>query len=101
MALTNSGTRLKLLLALLLPALFVALPVVGGNPVGLTTALTAALAIAIVAIAVHVRVEPTAAATRVRAISLRERAQLFLRLCDPDAPGRTRPRAPSSDSTAA
>jgi len=98
----NPGVRLKLLLALFLPALFIALPAVGGaNPLGLATALTASLAVAILAVAVHIRLEPSAAAMRVRTISLRERAQLFLPLRDPDQPGRTRPRAPSPGSAAA
>lgn len=95
--------RARLLLALFLPALFIALPATGGvSPLGLATALTAGLAAALVVAAVlPVRLET--APTRVRAISLRERAKLtvFLRLRDPDAPGRTRPRAPGLGSAAA
>lgn len=99
---TNVGVRSRLLLALLLPALFVALPTVGHvNPLGLATALTASLAVAIVLIALDIRVEPSAGAARVRTISLRERALLSVRLSDPDAPGRTRPRAPSPGSATA
>jgi hypothetical protein len=95
-------TRLKLVLALFLPALFMMLPAAGGvNPLGLATALTASLAVALFTVALHVRLEPTAAAAAVRTVSLRERAQLFLRLRDPDARGRTRPRAPSPGSAAA
>jgi len=94
--------RLKLVLALFLPALFMVLPAVAGaSPLGLASALTAGLAVALVAAAVVVHLEPTTAAMRVRAISLRERAQLFTRLSDPDAPGRPRPRAPSTGSAAA
>jgi len=94
--------RLKLVLALFLPALFVFLPAVAGaSPLGLATALTAGLAVALVVGTVIVRIEPTTAATRVRTLSLRERAQLFTRLSDPDAPGRPRPRAPSTGSAAA
>lgn len=93
---------MRLLLALFLPALFVALPTVGGaGPLGLATALTTGLAAALViAVVVPVRLE---APVRVRAISLRGRAKLsvFLRLRDPDAPGRTRPRAPGLGSAAA
>lgn len=92
------------MLALFLPALFVVLPAAGGSsPLGLATALTAGLAAALVACALHVRLAPTATAAHVRTISLRERARLanFIRLRDPDAPGRTRPRAPSSGSAAA
>ncbi|MGY6652274.1 DUF6412 domain-containing protein [Amycolatopsis sp. TRM77291] len=93
---TYFGVRLKLMLALFLPGLFVVLPVVGGiNPLGLAAALTASLAAVLLALAAHFRLEPAAAAMRVRAISLRERAQLFLSLRDPDARGRVRPRAPS------
>ncbi|WP_043814296.1 DUF6412 domain-containing protein [Allokutzneria albata] len=92
------GTRVQLLLALFLPALFVLLPAAGGHgPLGLATALTAGIAAAfVVAAVVFGRLEP-AVPMHVRAISLRERARLadFIRLRDPDAPGRTRPRAPS------
>jgi hypothetical protein len=89
-------------LALFLPALFIALPAVGGvNPIGLATALTVSLAVAILVVAGHIRLEPTAAAMRVRALTLRERAQLFVSQRDPDARGRTRPRAPSPGSAAA
>jgi hypothetical protein len=98
----TGAMRLRLLLALFLPALFIALPAVGGvNPLGVATALTASLAVAMFVVAVHIRLEPTAVAAQVRTVSLRERAQLFLRLRDPDAPGRTRPRAPSPGSAAA
>ena len=94
--------RARLVLALFLPALFIALPAVGGaSPLGLATALTAGLAAAlVVAVVLPVRLETP---VRVRAISLRERAKLtvFLRLRDPDAPGRTRPRAPGFGSAAA
>ena len=99
----NMVARARLVLALFLPALFIALPAVGGaSPLGLATALTAGLAAALVVAAVRpVRLET--APTRVRAISLRERAKLtvFLRLRDPDARGRTRPRAPGLGSAAA
>lgn len=96
--------RVKLVLALFLPALFLALPGVGGHgPLGLATALTAGIAAAfVVAVVLHARPE-TAVPMHVRAVSLRERARLanFIRLRDPDAPGRTRPRAPSPGSAAA
>jgi hypothetical protein len=96
--------RLRLVLAVLLPVLFVALPAVGSaGPLGLATALTAGLATALaVAVLLGVHVVATAP-VHVRAISLRERARLtvFLRLRDPDAPGRTRPRAPGFGSAAA
>jgi hypothetical protein len=94
--------RVKLVLALFLPALFLALPG-GQGPLGLATALTAGIAAAfVVAVVLQGRLE-TAVPMHVRAVSLRERARLanFIRLRDPDAPGRTRPRAPSSGSAAA
>lgn len=99
----NGGlaVRARLLLALFLPALFIALPAAGGLG-GLATALTAGLAAALVVVVVlHVRLATTPA--QVRTLSLRERAKLtvFLRLRDPDAPGRTRPRAPGFGSAAA
>lgn len=92
--------RVKLVLALFLPALFVALPLVGGHgPLGLATALTAGIAAAfVVAVVLHVPVE-AAAPVQVRAI--RELARIRVRLRDPDAPGRTRPRAPSPGSATA
>jgi hypothetical protein len=94
--------RVKLVLALFLPALFLALPVLGGQgPLGMATALTAGIAaVFVVAVVLSARVE-AAVPLHVRAISLRERAQLQVRLRDPDAPGHTRPRAPSSGSAAA
>lgn len=95
---------LRLVLALFLPALFIALPTVGGSsPLGVAGALTASLAAALVAVALHIRLEPTAATAKVRTVSLREiaRSAAFLRLTDPDARGRTRPRAPSPGSAAA
>lgn len=98
------GLRLRLVLALFLSALFVALPVAGGSsPLGLATALTAGLAVALVTCTVHIRLEPEATPAHVRTVSLRECARhaAFLRLRNPDAPGRTRPRAPSFGSAAA
>lgn len=97
--------RVKLVLALFLPALFLALPGVGGGhgPLGLATALTAGIAAAfVVAVVLQGRSE-AAVPMHVRAVSLRERARLanFIRLRDPDARGRTRPRAPSRGSAAA
>ena len=93
--------RVRLVLALFLPALFIALPAAGGLG-GVATALTAGLAAAlVVAVVLHVPLETTP--SRVRTISLRERAKLTAvpPLRDPDAPGRTRPRAPGFGSAAA
>jgi hypothetical protein len=94
--------RVKLVLALFLPALFLALPTIGGpSPLGVATALTAGIAAAfVVAVVLTGRLE-AAVPIHVRTISLRERAQLHVRLRDPDAPGRTRPRAPTPGSAAA
>jgi hypothetical protein len=93
--------RAKLVLALFLPALFLALPT-ATSPLGVTTALTAGLAALVVAAALHVRL-PATAPVHVWAVSLRDRARhtAFLRLRDPDAAGRTRPRAPSAALAAA
>ncbi|OLF05210.1 hypothetical protein BLA60_37350 [Actinophytocola xinjiangensis] len=93
-----TGLRLRLLAAFLLPALLLALPATAHGPLALATALTAGLATAIgVAAVVVVRLAPTVTPASVRTVSLRERARLTstVRLRDPDAPGRTRPRAPS------
>lgn len=92
--------RLRFVVALVLPALFLALPTVGNlNPL----ALAAGLAVALIACVLHIRVEPDAAPAHVRAVSLREHARLanVLRLRDPGTPGRARPRAPSPGSAAA
>jgi hypothetical protein len=101
MARASVVMRARLVLALFLPALFIALPAAHGLG-GLATALSAGLAAAlVVAVVLHVPLETTP--VRVRALSIRERAKLtvFLRLRDPDAPGRTRPRAPGLGSAAA
>lgn len=92
---------MRLLLALFLPALFIALPAAGASPLGLATALTTGLA-AVLVVAVVVPVRP-AAPVLSQAVSLRGRAKrtVFLRLRDPDAPGRIRPRAPGLGSAAA
>lgn len=92
--------RVKLVLALFLPALFVALPLLGGHgPLGLATALTAGIAAAFV-VAVVLQ-GPVEAPVPVHVRAIRELAQIRVRLRDPDAPGRTRPRAPSPGSAAA
>ncbi len=96
--------RLRFVAAVLLPALVAALA--GADSPGPLGALTAGLAVAagltLLAV-VLVRLAPAAAPAQVRTVRLREhsRQAAFLRLRDPDAPGRTRPRAPSARSTAA
>ena len=66
-------------------------------------ALTASVTLVLLVCAVHVQLDPTAAPARVRTIALRQRARqsAFLRLRDPNASGRARPRAPSARSAAA
>ncbi|MCT2583938.1 DUF6412 domain-containing protein [Actinophytocola gossypii] len=97
--------RLRIVLAVALPG-FLALLTQSGGPLGLAaavSALTAGLAVAVVAAALFVRLAPPATPVLVRTVRMREAAwaAAFLRLRDPDAPGRTRPRAPGSRSTAA
>lgn len=94
------GMRLKLVLALCVPALFLALPTIGSlNPLALAAGLAAALIVCVL----HIRVEPDAAPAHARTLSLREHARLanVLRLHDPGTPGSPRPRAPSLGSAAA
>ncbi|MCE7002710.1 DUF6412 domain-containing protein [Kibdelosporangium philippinense] len=88
-------TQLQMLFAMFLP---VALILLSGN----TSDTIVAAVIAGVAVLTRIGV-PTAAPARVRAISLRERARqsVFLRLRDPDAAGRPRPRAPGAALAAA
>jgi hypothetical protein len=96
--------RLQLLLAMVFPAALSALPMEGvTSPLALATALTASLAVVLVVCAVRAQLVATAAPVHIRTISLRQRARrtAFLRLRDPNARGRTRPRAPSARSAAA
>jgi hypothetical protein len=81
--------RWQLLLAVFLPGLFAV--TVFHNPVELIAALTA---LAVVVLLVTAPAKPRA--VPVRSLSLRERSQraAFIRLRDPDAAGRPRPRAP-------
>lgn len=93
--------RLRFAVAVLLPALLALLPAAGSTgPLG---ALTAGLAVAVVAAIVLVYLVPAATPAQVRTVRLREHSwqAAFLRLRDPDARGRTRPRAPTARSTAA
>jgi hypothetical protein len=96
--------RLRVAVALVLPALLLALPGVwDAGPLGLATALTAGLVTALGVSAIGPRTESatTPATVRTRALRTRALRTTGVRLRDPDAPGRTRPRAPSSDSAAA
>ena len=91
------GMRLRLLLALFLSALFVMLPTTGGSGAVASAVGLGVMAAAVVCTVVVVGLVVPVAPAGVRAISLRERARLVstVRLRDPDARGRTRPRAPS------
>jgi hypothetical protein len=98
------GVRLRFALAVLAPMLLALLPAAGSvNPLGaLTAGLAVSTVVAVVAV-VLVHLEPAATPAQVRTVGLRERSRkaAFLRLRDPDAPGRPRPRAPGARSTAA
>ncbi|WP_424190601.1 DUF6412 domain-containing protein [Actinokineospora sp. G85] len=87
--------RVRFALAVLLPALFVALPGAPGGGALLSAA--GAVAAALVVLALVARVVVGIAPAGVRAVSLRERAKSVggVRFRDPDARGRSRPRAPT------
>lgn len=112
--------RLRLLLALTFPAVLsvfsmgmlpgagempgLAVPTAGmAGSLSLAVVLTAGLTAVALVCVIGVRLEPAAAPARIRAIALRVRAWHagFLRLRDPGAPGRARPRAPSRPVTVA
>ncbi|TCP53625.1 hypothetical protein EV191_104192 [Tamaricihabitans halophyticus] len=91
--------RLRFVLAVLFPAVFVMLP--GGwlsSTVALATAVTATIAVTLLIGVTRDPVGPATGPIRTLEISLRERAKraAFIRLRDPNAPGRARPRAPSA-----
>jgi hypothetical protein len=97
-ALTGKGNimpRLHMLLAMYLPVALILLT-------GTTSDAIVIAVIAGVAILLSISV-PTAVPAQVRAVSLQERARqsVFLRLRDPDASGRPRPRAPGAALAAA
>ncbi|HEX6343191.1 DUF6412 domain-containing protein [Umezawaea sp.] len=83
--------RLRSLLVVLFPALYAA--TLFHQPAELLAAITA---LAVVLLLVAGPVVPRTAPAWTRSLSLREKAQrtAFLRLRDPDAAGRPRPRAP-------
>ncbi|GHH76629.1 hypothetical protein GCM10018793_22800 [Streptomyces sulfonofaciens] len=92
-----------LLVFLLAEAVLVALAGAGGVPVAVAFAATAAVGASLVLCSVLIaRSAPAVPPTRVRT-ALRERAQrtAFLPQRDPDAPGRSRPRAPGRPSPTA
>ncbi|MQA09281.1 MAG: hypothetical protein GEU98_12180 [Pseudonocardiaceae bacterium] len=106
--------RLRMLLAMLFPAalsafplaelLTAVLPVAGiAGPLSLATVLAASFAVVVFVCAEHARLDPGGTPARVRTIALRVRAwhAAFLRLRNPNAPGRARPRAPSVSVAAA
>ncbi|ONI86499.1 hypothetical protein ALI144C_11385 [Actinosynnema sp. ALI-1.44] len=92
--------RFQLLLAVFLPAAFILLTVDTLFSAALATALTAGIALLLT---IRVLPAPTGGPAGIRAVSLRERARrsVFLRLRDPDAAGRPRPRAPGAARAAA
>ncbi|HEX2134073.1 MAG TPA: DUF6412 domain-containing protein [Actinophytocola sp.] len=94
--------RLRIVLAVALPALLLGADGSLGFAAAVS-ALTAGLAVTVVAAALFVQLAPPAAPVQVRTVRMREAAwaAAFLRLRDPDAAGRPRPRAPGSRSTAA
>jgi Family of unknown function (DUF6412) len=77
------------------------LPMPAGLVVGLAT--VAVVGVAAALLASHRSDGRSRSAVRVRAVALREcaRQSVRLRLRDPDAPGRTRPRAPGRFITTA
>lgn len=91
--------RLWLLLAL--PALLLAVSAAGdAGPLGLATVLATSVAVALVGSAAALCSARRFAPARLLRARQRQRARraLVLRLFDPDAEGRTRPRAPSLGS---
>lgn len=95
--------RLLLYLLPLLVAVVPALPSGLDGLLALAVVVTAGLAAIAVLSGTPVRVVPPSGPARVRLVALRERARqtAFLRLRDPAAPGRSRPRAPSPAPAAA
>lgn len=69
----------------------------------LAVVVTAGLAAVVALTATTGRIAPPSGPARIRVVALRECARhtAFLRLTDPAAPGRSRPRAPSSAPAAA
>jgi len=85
--------------ALVAPALWAPHPAGSTGLVALATAaVVGALTVLLLAGGRHGRLRAAASPARIRALALRTRAHraAFLRLRDPDAPGRARPRAPSA-----
>ncbi|MET1073544.1 MAG: DUF6412 domain-containing protein [Umezawaea sp.] len=90
--------RLQLLLVMLFPAAYAI--TLFHNPAELLAAITA---LAVVLLLVANPLAPRTAPAWTRSLSLREKAMrtAFLRLRDPDAAGRPRPRAPGRSTSAA
>jgi hypothetical protein len=90
--------RWQLLLALFFPGLLAV--ALFHNPTELLAAVTA---LAVVVLLVTSPVAPQSAPAWVRSLSLRDRSHrnAYLRLRDPDAAGRPRPRAPGRSSAVA
>jgi len=91
------------LLASTLPAILGALPSDAIGPLAFAAALAAGLVIVVAVAGSQLRINPETAPAWARTLSLRDCAEhtAFLRLRDPDARGRTRPRAPTAAPAAA
>lgn len=91
----------------LLVCLLTVVTLTAGLPSGLdgllALAVTAGLAAVVALTGTPVRIAPPSGPARIRVVALRECARhtAFLRLRDPAAPGRSRPRAPSPALAAA
>ena len=93
--------RVRWLLMLLFPVLAALSPLPGGS--GLLAAATALTVVVAAFVVAGFAAAPSPALVRGRGVALRERAHraAFLRLRDPDAAGRPRPRAPGGFRPAA
>jgi hypothetical protein len=99
--LVGRARTLLVLLPVLLaafPAAVAALPADASGPLAFAAALAAGLVILVAVSDTGLRLNPAATPAWARTLSLRDRAErtVYLPLRDPDARGRTRPRAPSA-----
>lgn len=105
-AVAQTVRRLLVVLSLLvisIPTVIAALPADAAGPLAFAAALAAGLVVVVAASGTELRLNPEARPAWARTLSLRDCAEqtVFLRLRDPDARGRTRPRAPSAALAAA
>lgn len=104
--LVRRARMMLVLLPVLLAALtasVAALPADASGPLAFAAALAAGLVILVAVSDTGLRLNPGTASAWARTLSLRDRAErtVYLSLRDPDARGRTRPRAPTAAATAA